>query len=461
MNVFRRLQASFDRWYLPFVLGLWCFAPGLRRIIDWQFGRNPLSFLSVLPMLSLLPLAVIVYRNASSPRLRLPFKTLVYMWLFGFVYALVVALASRGGAGAFYDFAQFCVPMLIGAWMLVRPASRVQAFDQLGVALLWFSSIESVYAVYQFVAPPPWDVAYVNDLHQVSLGIPEPFGLHPFSMLNSHGTLSLFIVAVTLFNLHRLDLRRPIPLLITILNIAVLVLTNVRSSWLALVIGIVIYTALSPKRGKLATALGTLGVVSLLLVFNASTLFGNADVSTQLQQRFNTLGDVDQDASVNARADETNYALHQGLAEPLGQGLGTVGTAVWLNGGGDDSGKASSLVLDNGYLSRFLEMGFPGCAGYLCTVFFSVVFGLRAYVLGLRLKDTGLIQISVAALSFQAALIGLDLSSDFHSALPGLFFWIAIGLMLRYEVSDAGDDGVPQPREPREARGGRRRPVPV
>lgn len=437
MKVFSTLRASFEQWYLPLVLCLWGLAPGLRRIIDWQFGRNPLSILSVLPMLSLLPLAMYVYRNASSPRLRLPFKTLAYMWLFGFVYALVVALASGGRAGAFYDFAQFCVPMLIGAWIIMRPACRAESFRQLSSTLLWLSIVESAYGVYQFVSPPPWDVAYVNDLHQVSLGLAQPFGLHPFSMLNSHGTLSIFLVAVTLLNLHRLDLRRPWPLAATILNITVLVLTNVRSSWLALVVGVAVYLALSPKRGKLVFALGAVAMVSVAVVLNASALFGNEDVTTQLQQRFDTLGEVDQDASVTARADETSFALHQGLAEPLGQGLGTVGTAVWLNGGDGGDAKVSSLVLDNGYLSRFLEMGVPGVVGYVATLIFSAIFGVRAYLFGLRTKNEVLVQTAIAGLSLQAALMGLDLSSDFHSALPGLFFWLVVGLSLRQE---AGDD---------------------
>ncbi len=423
--------AAFERWYLPAVLALWCIAPGIRRLIDWQVGRTPLSIISILPLLSLLPLAYFVYRNAASPRLRLPFKTLAYLWLFGFIYALVVSLAGGRLAGAVYDFSIFCLPLLLGAWVVLRAADRSETFNTLTLTVLWLGVIESIYGIYQYVAPLPWDVAYVNNANQVSLGVPEPFGLHPFSTLNSPGTLSLFLAVAILLNLHRLTLRRPLPLIGAIVCVATLILTNVRSSWLAVALGIVAYVLLSPKRGQALAALGAVAAISVLLLFNASTLLGNPTVTQQLQSRFDSLGNVEEDDSVSARRAESNFALHQGLEEPLGQGLGTVGGAVKL---GDSGG--GQLVLDNGYLSRFLEMGVPGFVCYLATLGFGLVCGFRAFVIGVTNGNTALQEVAVAGLTVQVALIGLDLSSDYHSALPGLFFWLMIGLAVRTEAGD-------------------------
>jgi hypothetical protein len=427
-----RNGSRFERWYLPSLLTLWCLAPGIRRVIDWQVGRTPLSIISILPLLALLPLLYVVGRKLSSPRIGLPFKTLTYFWLFGFVYALVVALAGGGQMGAIYDFAIFCLPMLVGAWVITRSAGREQTFESLTSTLLWLGVFESVYGIYQYVAPLPWDVAYVNNANQVSLGVAEPFGLHPFSTLNSPGTLSLFLAVVILLNLHRLALRRPLPLLAVIGCVATLVLTNVRSAWLAVAVGVVAYLLLSPKRGQALGALAAVGLVSVVLLFNASTLLGNATVTQSLQSRFDSLGNVDEDESVSARRAESNFALHQGLEEPLGQGLGTVGGAVKLG----DTG-AGQLVLDNGYLSRFLEMGIAGFICYLATLAGGIVFAVRALVLGFSRRDPALQQLAVTSVTVQCALAGLDLSSDYHSALPGLFFWIVLGLVLR---SEAGDD---------------------
>jgi hypothetical protein len=428
-----RINAGFERWYLPFLLTLWCIAPGIRRLIDWQVGRTPLSIVSILPLLALLPLLYVVGRKFSSSRIGLPFKTLMYFWLFGFVYALVVALAGGGQMGAIYDFAIFCLPMLVGAWVIVRPASREATFETLTRTLLWLGVFESVYGIYQYVAPLPWDVAYVNNANQVSLGVPEPYGLHPFSTLNSPGTLSLFLAVVILLNLHRLALRRPLPLIAIVGCVATLVLTNVRSAWLAVAVGVVAYLVLSPKRAKAFGALAAVGLVSVVLLLNASTLLGNATITQSLQSRFDSLGNVDEDESVSARRAESNFAMHQGLEEPLGQGLGTVGGAVKLG----DTG-AGQLVLDNGYLSRFLEMGVAGFICYVATLAGGVIFGVRALVLGFTTRNPGLQQLAVTSVTVQCALAGLDLSSDYHSGLPGMFFWIALGLALRFEP---GDDG--------------------
>jgi O-antigen ligase len=425
-----RTAALFERWYLPVLLTIWAFAPGLRRVVDWQVGRTPLSIISILPMLALLPLVVVVFRSAFMSRVQLPFKALTYLWLFGFVYAFVVAFAAGGRLGPIYDFAQFCLPLLVGAWVILRPASRSQTFATLTTTMLWLGAIVSGYGIYQYVAPPPWDVAYVNNANQISLGVPEPYQLHPFSVLNSPGTLSLFLAVAILLSLGRLSLRRPWALMSVTLCVAALILTNVRSAWLALVVGVVAYLILSPRRGRTFVSLGAVALVSLVLLLNASTLLGGADTTSQLQARFSSLGNVENDESVTARREESNFALRQALEEPLGQGLGTVGGAVKLGGGG------GSMVLDNGYLSRLLEMGIAGFICYLAALAFAVIFGLRALVRGFRNGDRRLQEIALAGLSVQAALLGLDLSSDYHNALPGMFFWLVVGLAIRHEPGD-------------------------
>ena len=239
-------------------------------------------------------------------------------------------------------------------------------------------------------------------------------------------------MAVILLNLQRLTLRRPWPLLGVLACMAALILTNVRSSWLALVVGIVAYLVLSPKRGQAVVALGAVFLTSAILLLNASTLLGNPTVTQQLQQRLNTLGNVDEDESISARRAESAFALHQGLAEPLGQGLGSVGGGVKLEEGG-----GGAQVLDNGYLARFLEMGIAGFICYIATLVSGVIFGFRALVAALATRNITFQQLAIGGLSVQAALAGLDLSSDFHDALPGFFFWIVLGLALRFEPGDA------------------------
>jgi hypothetical protein len=418
------------RWYFPFAVALWFLAPGLRRLVDWQFGHGSTSVIIALPLIALLPLIVPVVRNASSPNFLLPFKMLSYFWLFGFLYALVVAFASGGKLGAVYQFINFVFPLVCGLWLLTRPASRDASFEQLTSTFLWLGGILGVYGIYQFVSPPPWDVAWVNNTNINSIGAAVPFGLRVFSTLNSPGTASFFFTFVVLLNLHKLSLRRPLILLPIACSIAALALTNVRSAWLALAVGVLVYLVLSPKRGAVTGALAVLSLVTVVVGLNASTLLGSQDVTTQLVTRLNSLGDVDSDYSLNDRKRESAAAMHEGVTEPLGQGLGTVGTATKLS---DGSGSSDQLTLDNGYLSRFVEMGVAGLIGYLLTLAFGIIFTVRAFSHAASQKDVAWQQIAVIALSVQVSLLGLDLSGDAHSAMSGLVFWVLLALTLRPE----------------------------
>lgn len=421
------------RWYFPFALALWSLAPGLRRLVDWQFGHGSTSVIIALPLIALLPLIVPVVRNASSPKLSLAFKALSYFWLFGFLYALVVAFASGGKLGALYQFINFVFPLVCGLWLLTRPTPRDESFEQLTTTFLWLGGILGVYGIYQFVAPPPWDVAWVNNTNINSIGVAQPYGLRVFSTLNSPGTASFFFTFAVLLNLHKLSLRRPLVLLPVACSIAALALTNVRSAWLALAVGAVVYLVLSPKRGPALGALAVLSLVTIIAGLNASTLLGSQDVTSQLLTRLNSFSDVDSDDSLNDRKRESAAALQEGLSEPLGQGLGTVGTATKLS----DSGSSSDqLTLDNGYLSRFVEMGIAGLIGYLFTLGAGLLLAARALARAASLKDAAWQQIAVTALAVQLALVGLDLSGDAHSAMSGVVFWVLLALTLRTDADD-------------------------
>lgn len=419
------------RWYLPCALALWFLIPEVRRLIDWQIGANSISIVSVIPLAFLAPLVIPVVRGVAAPEATLPFRILCYAWLCAFSYALVVAFAAGGRFDALYQFAGFCLPLVCGAWIVTRRVPRSKSFAQLTNTFLAIGAFCGLYGIYQYVAPPPWDVAWVNFSGLVSVGVPEPFGLRVFSTLNSPGTASFFFVFVILLGLHKLDLRRPWPVIAVTACVAALALTNVRSAWLALVVGIVVFFLVSPKRVRSLVAVLVVATVSVTLALNASTLLGYRDVTTQLVSRLNTLSDVDSDASADDRRRETAEATHKAVAEPLGQGLGTVGTSTKLGGGGQ-------ITLDNGYLSRFVEMGVAGFIGYLVTLAAGICFAVRALTLAVARKNVMLGQIAATAIAVQVAMLGLDLSVDAHSGMPGLVFWLLLGLTLRHEPGDEG-----------------------
>jgi putative inorganic carbon (HCO3(-)) transporter len=425
-----RVEGFVARWYLPLVLAAFFLIPEVRRLIDWQIGPNAISVVSIVPMLLLAPLVIPVVCNAASSKLSFAFRVLCYAWLFAFGYGLVVGFAAGGRLEVVFQFAQFCLPLICGAWLAMRVASPNAVFEQFTDTFLWLGGGIGLYGIYQFAEPPPWDVAWVNYSGLVSIGVPEPFGLRVFATLNSPGTAAFFFVFVVLLGLHKLDLRRPGPVVAVTICVAALALTNVRAAWLALAVGVVVFFAVNPQRGRALAAVAVIAVASIVLGLNASALFGNRDVTAQLVTRLDTLGDVDGDESANDRRRESAEAAHKAWAEPLGQGLGTVGTSTKLGAGGQ-------LTLDNGYMSRFLEMGVAGFVGYLVTLGAGIAFALRALAAAGARKDFGLQQIAATAISVQVAMLGLDLSVDSHSALPGVVFWVLLALTLQRASGDA------------------------
>jgi hypothetical protein len=414
------------RWFLPAALTAFFVIPEVRRIVDWQIGANAISVVSIVPLLMLTPVVIPVVRKLAAARLTLAFRILCYAWLLAFVYALLVGFAAGGRLEAVFQFAQFVLPLVCGAWIAMRAVPADVTFRQLTNTFVWAGAFIGLYGMYQFIAPPPWDVAWVNSSGLASIGVPEPFGLGIFATLNSPGSAALFFVFVVLLGLHELDLRRPGPVLAVTVCVAALALTNVRAAWLALAVGVAVFCVVSPQRGRPLLAVAAIAIVSVLLGLSASALLGSKDVATQLDARLDTLGDVDS-AWANDRRRETAEAARQAWSEPLGQGLGTVGTSTKLGAGG------GQLTVDNGYLARFLEMGVAGFAAYVVALGAGIVFALRALVLSGARNERGRQSIAATAICVQVALLGMDLSVDAHGALAGLVFWLLLALVLRRE----------------------------
>jgi len=409
-----------ERWYAPFLLALWVLMPEARRLVDWQIGFNSLPVINLIPVVAFQPLVAVCLGRRSALR-PADFTLVMWLWIGAFVYAALVGWSAGGSLGTIYECALFAFPLLVGLWLaaLNRSLAR-RIFERFANAALWLAVITSAYALYQFIAPPPWDVAWVLNSGLESIGKPEPFGLRIFGTMNSSGVLADFLAMAILLTLYRLR-RRTIWLFFPLLVCAgALALTFARSAWLELALGLVVFVALSPRRGAALATVGAGAILTLALSMNLSLITGDPSSNTQVQSRLATLNDLQNDESANARADETSVALRQSLAEPLGQGLGAVGTATKLTAG-------STTVLDNGYLTRFVEMGIFGMACYL----FALVVGLVMSLVRLRAcyaaRDDQSASLVATAVAIQVALLGAELSGDHHYALMGIVFWLVVG----------------------------------
>ncbi len=421
LSAVRRVVAW--RWYTTLVFATWVLAPEVRRIVDYQTTFHAFSIFSILPLLSLLP-AVLVFFTSWS-QIGAAYRNVARLWFLAFGYSYLIAYLSGSGFSALYAVAIFIVPALMGIVLAAQQPGETLAtvYERNANSILWLAVLTSIYGIYQYVSPPPWDVYWAQQANVESgQGITAAFNFRIFGTLNSTGPLSNFLDFAILLNIPRLRLSRWWLGLMLVPPVIALVLTEVRAEWLALALGVLIFSCLSPRRGNVLVTLGFVAVAfvavgSILLTVVASE--GANTTVYNLSKRISTFGAIGNDSSAMSRQDQTDEAMTEGLSEPLGQGLGASGGSTKLAGG-------LGTGIDNGFAARFYEMGFIGFIVYEIALLVGIVSTFRTYRRYMRagnLADANYVAVAVAA---QLVLFITEIDADHHNALAALFFWFSL-----------------------------------
>jgi hypothetical protein len=425
--------AGLAAWYkarpwmpISLVLLAWAVMPGVRRLFDWRAGGfASVSILSIVPLIALVPAVVALTYGGQLRRVDRRLAICAWIWSGGFVFSCVIAVANGGSpAAACYAFALFMLPMAFGLWVTTLDMSTSALYERIAGTLLWLSTPLCLYAVLQFVAPPPWDVSWMLHANVTSIGQPYPYQLRPFSTLNGPGIFADFLDITMAFNLPRLIAgHSPLRYAQFALCLAALALTMVRTGWLGLIAMIITYILLTPHRARNLVTVGVVVGIGALLVVNASSLLGSAQAGNSITARFGSLSNLNDDYSFIDRQRYFAGMLADAAAQPLGQGLGVVGTAAKLGGGGEVKD------FDNGFIARFTEMGYFGMVCYLLTLGVMLALSLRAWRRYTALGEKRMATIAAAIVSVQVMLLVLDISSDHHNALAGIAFWLSAALL--------------------------------
>lgn len=416
------------RQWLPIaiVLSAWSLMPGIRRVFDWGAGGfASVNILSIVPLLALVPALITLTYGGKMRLVDRRLALCAWVWTGGFGFAFVVALANGGSpAAAAYSLAQFMLPMGFGLWVSTLNLRPDVLYERTATVLLWLSTPLCLYAAYQFVSPPPWDVSWMLHANITSIGFPYPFQLRPFSLLNGPGVFADFLDITIVFNLPRLVTGgTPLRYAQFALCLAALVLTMVRTGWLGVMVGIVTYIVLTPNRGRYLATLAAVGLIGGVVIFNASALLGDAAAGDSLASRFASLQNLNDDYSYVDRQRYLNELLGEAIASPLGQGIGVTGTAAKLGESGE------TVDFDNGFVARFTEMGYFGMLCYLLAVGGMIVLALGIWRRWAQKKLQKLTTIAAAVIAGQVMLFALDVSSDHHAALAGIAFWLSAGIL--------------------------------
>jgi putative inorganic carbon (hco3(-)) transporter len=412
------------------LLVFWVVVPELRRLLDWRFGFHASQALVLVPLLSM---GVFAFATTFRGTLDVSRKMLVlaWIWLGAFGYAFAVGWLVGRGNSAVYDFLQFFAPMFIALWLARGDESPSRAFTRLSTVILVIAVGVSAYGLWQFVALPPWDAYWmqqvVSVMHMASIGKAQPFEVRVFSVLNSPEPCGAFLALAVALNLYRLTEKRILPLAALLSCVIALALTLVRSAWIGLFVAIVVYAIFSARPGRAVTAI--LACAALVVGFFA---FASPWIAEQagrdiIGQRVQTFANLQNDSSAQQRSATTEELVSAAIAYPIGEGLGMMGTATQLS---SLTQATNAIGGDGGLQARLVEMGFTGFVGYVAVVLLAFAFVLQRWWEARRSGDHRESEIMSVLLAVQASLIVLDLSVDSHVNLTGALFWLTVGIAL-------------------------------
>lgn len=392
--------------------GYWLLTPFVRRLLDLVVEAPGSDPLSVLPFLATLALAAMEIRNDRLDRRA---RTVLGLAALGILFGLPAGMGVDPAAASFAALAYVAgLSALVLGWGDGIRSGRGSSLEKaLFVALIPLA----IYAILQYFFPlAEWDAQWVDSGELASLGAPQEDHIRVFSTLNAPFTFAIVLVAGILLSLGRQRDLRPVLLSILPLVLA-LALTFVRSAWLALVVGLLVFAAAA--RGR--AALQVVTVVAVCMVGLLAIGEGNPTTGA-FTERVTSLGNPEEDVSTQSRLRTTNRLLSESVTRPLGAGIGQAGLAVRL----EESDDGGPETVDNGYLALLYQSGPFG----LLLVVAALIGCLAAAVRALRRGPPGDRRGRAALLATFVMLLVALASADVFFGLPGAVLWYLGGLAL-------------------------------
>jgi hypothetical protein len=403
---------SSRRWLYPtFIIAVFAYAAFLRRVADFSGGFVLFNLILVAPYIGLIPTVPAMARRVLGQRAGPVWPFAVF--LFCIVYGIFAALL-RGAplVTALYDATRWLLPICLCAFILDEPGHAESIRRNLVAAMVLVIPILTVYGVYQYVFAPQWDVYWLINIGNSTFGLPEPYKIRVFSMMNSPFSAAVFTVMAMLM----LAAEGLAGIVVAGLAIPMLALTLVRTAWFGLAIGLLGLLMLAPPQRKLLLLLGSLGLGFLCIGLLASPLL-SPEAANSVSDRVATFQDLKTDESGEGRLDV--YAtFYRRLADyPFGTGFGVNDSPMIAL-----ANQAPGTNLDSGVLVTYLEFGIVVGSAFF-VAYGSLIWQAIAVSRRMpgRLTGCGAVMISVVAMSFLgAAQVGE----------VGVLQWAALSILL-------------------------------
>jgi hypothetical protein len=390
--------------FLAFVVSLWFYTPFVRRVIDLHHGFTPANLALAAPVLASTAALYTVLRYLRE--LRGVLFAPAILVIAAITYGFLVGALRNGLVPATYAYLSWLSPAMVGLHVALHWRRYPDMRDSFLRTLAWGIAPAALYGVYQFVALPPWDAAWMVATDLQSIGLPQPFSVRVFGSMTMPGTFAV-VMEVGLLLLLSAHVRGRLPALV--LGFIGLLISRIRTAWLGFAFGLVLQLVTQPVRRlpRNWITLVVIGTLSLPVITLPRFREGIASRISSL-----TVGRDDSSVRQRVMVARAGYQLVLDYAE--GAGLGATGSAVTARGG------AGIRNFENGLLEVFYLFGWPG--GFC---FFLGLFGI--VLQGLRLADARFDQFANATRSAAAAMLASLLISEIFTGAPGTLFWVLIG----------------------------------
>lgn len=393
--------------FLGFNWWVWILTPFARRFIEIKSGYVTTSPILLAPYIATLPCLLTLFLHAPKLMRRhlFPFA----LCLAALCYAYIVGIVSTGIAAASYGLLVWLIPLILGFHFAMQwdiyPAVRNVMRKTLVITVLFMG----VYGVYQFVRPMPWDLFWIYAAHMTVLGNPQPMQFRVFSTLNSPAPFAVIMMASLIVVMSQ---RSKLSWLAMGAGATALLLTTVRTAWLAWAFGFLIFAWYVPFRSisRIVFPLLSLGVVVGVVV-------AFTPLSDVIMKRFASFGTLHDDFSLHERANLYAAITDRVLNTPQGEGMGGTGPAATMSQG------AALQNMDSGLLDIVFSLGWFGGLVYVIGL-----IGLVGFAISIREVRGDYFDLSLRA----AALAALSILPSFNPlvGVDGIVFWGFLGLCI-------------------------------
>ncbi len=323
--------------HLQAMLVLFSFAPFARRVVDLSAGFDAGGIMLVGPLLALLVaiprLLPLLAGNANPLQGRLAPLTLAFGCI---VYAALLSVFQGAWMDASAGALKWIAPLLYAA-ALVETDERERLIQAAASAFLVILPVTGLYGAFQYVDPPIWDRYWMQFATAVTAGLPLPYEIRVYATMNGPASFATFTAAGLLL----VCFLRPLWIVCVASGPALLalMLSQYRTAWISLFVGLVFCLLFSPTRWRAGLILAAMAGAGMV----AATMPPFSDV---LEERLATLGQGSQDGSFQERLAQFATLWNQPDSSLFGVGFTT-----------SDAGVAGTMPVDGMFIASWVMMG--------------------------------------------------------------------------------------------------------